>query len=578
MCYNLNNTNSAPNVPPTKIIPGFSLPLPLKRLKSYPMPTKHFLGNLLKHLTVPLTQFPYFMAVIWILSATVPLVYNKMFLPYEIYVIAVNIVIAYIFSLPLSFMSKWLRCTYMAILLICFLIFCCIELVAVSQFGFVGFSQLLDVILSTNINEISEFFQGNTTFSIIRPVLVTVILCVASWIALKYATMHFSSAKYPKSSYAYKFCALLCIAICFAMTAHNPSALRLETIPGKIARIRLMSHPSIEEFLTDMEIVPANGVTEGKPHNLVIIIGESFARKQSSLYGYEKMTNPRLGTLAKAGSLHLFNSISAPATNTISSFKQFMSTYRGGNGTPYYDAPNIPHVASQIGYKTFWISSQNFGGIDHNTINLYSQICDTMIYKQLFNNNMIGKTDVKYDDCLLPPIREIAADTTVSKCIFVHMMGSHSIFKLRYPPQHTFFTPEMYPQFQNARNKEVMADYDNSVRFNDSVVSDIMDTFADQESLVIYFSDHGLDLYDTRHDYAAHGRPDDPASFEAGTRIPFMIYTSPSYMATHPHTLERIKASLHRKWNTTDLIYTILDLSGYQPTSFDPQSQGSLLE
>ncbi len=76
-------------------------------------------------------------------------------------------------------------------------------------------------------------------------------------------------------------------------------------------------------------------------------------------------------------------------------------------------------------------------------------------------------------------------------------------------------------------------EYDNSVAYNDFVINSIIDTLAQhqgEKSVMIYFSDHGEELYDKR-DFAGH-------AYEKISpymcQIPFMIWVSPEYKEHNP--------------------------------------------
>ena len=41
-----------------------------------------------------------------------------------------------------------------------------------------------------------------------------------------------------------------------------------------------------------------------------------------------------------------------------------------------------------------------------------------------------------------------------------------------------------------------MAHYDNATRWNDEVINRILRNFANEDAVVVYFSDHGEEVYD----------------------------------------------------------------------------------
>ena len=108
--------------------------------------------------------------------------------------------------------------------------------------------------------------------------------------------------------------------------------------------------------------------------------------------------------------------------------------------------------------------------------------------------------------------------------------------------------------------RRTLSEYDNSVMYNDWIVGEIIKMYEDKESVIIYLSDHSLDIYDSSDDYAGHARPTDLKSVEAGQNIPFIVYFSPSYEAKYPNIVTRIKTSTERPYCTDDVMFSILDL------------------
>ena len=60
----------------------------------------------------------------------------------------------------------------------------------------------------------------------------------------------------------------------------------------------------------------------------------------------------------------------------------------------------------------------------------------------------------------------------------------------------------------------------------------------------------------------AHAKVTDPKSVEAGTNIPFMIYTSHLYQQNYPNEMEQIKQCIKQTFRTDDMIYAIMDIIG----------------
>jgi heptose-I-phosphate ethanolaminephosphotransferase len=115
-----------------------------------------------------------------------------------------------------------------------------------------------------------------------------------------------------------------------------------------------------------------------------------------------------------------------------------------------------------------------------------------------------------------------------------------------------------YPENQ----RSIIAAYDNSVRYTDWVINEAFKSFKDDEAIVFYFPDHGLDLFYTRPDYYLHAIASNPESFAAAAEIPFFVYSTEKFRSRFPDTITRIQNSVDHDFRTDDLIYTVMDISG----------------
>ena len=73
--------------------------------------------------------------------------------------------------------------------------------------------------------------------------------------------------------------------------------------------------------------------------NVVVVIGESFIRRHSSLYGYGLQTNP---LLAREPNLTVFSDVVSPVNATTMSFQYFMSMAQTDDTLKWADTPFFP--------------------------------------------------------------------------------------------------------------------------------------------------------------------------------------------------------------------------------------------
>lgn len=292
------------------------------------------------------------------------------------------------------------------------------------------------------------------------------------------------------------------------------------------------------------------------PTKVVVIIGESHARSHSQLYGYSRETQPLLTKLAADSSLIVFHDPVTPATSTMAAFRRFIGTWDGKSSRPWNECVTWIETSQIAGYPVTWVSNQSPKGVYDNPLFRIASICDDYAFT---NDGMMGISHRYTDERILPLIDSRITDGR--QMFIVHMMGSHVSYHNAYPPEETYFVASDYGELPGKQRSEIAA-YDNSVRFNDKIVKAIIDRFVDEDAVVIYFSDHSQDLYESSPDYRGHARGNNKRSLEAGRAIPFYIYMSPKFRSLHPGVAQRIVNAAPRGADTDNLIYTIMDLTG----------------
>ena len=88
-----------------------------------------------------------------------------------------------------------------------------------------------------------------------------------------------------------------------------------------------------------------------------------------------------------------------------------------------------------------------------------------------------------------------------------------------------------------------------------SLIKDFKAT--DPNGFLVYFSDHGEEVYDTPP-HKTQGRNEDNPTRHMYT-IPFLLWTSEKWQATHPRDFSQ---DVDRKYSLAELIHTWSDLAG----------------
>lgn len=300
--------------------------------------------------------------------------------------------------------------------------------------------------------------------------------------------------------------------------------------------------------------------------NIVLVIGESYNKHHSQLYGYKMPTTPRQLALAKEGSLIPFTDVVAPWNLTSYVFKQIMSLYTVGDPGDWCDYPLFPEVFRQAGYHVTFITNQFLpeadeavydfsGGFFLNHPELSKAQFDTRNTK-LF----------RFDEGVLDEYERLKKENTEHNLVILHLMGSHLMYKSRYPQAtRKHLRAAMYdrPDLSN-KQKLILADYDNSVLYNDSIVAEVTRKFADKDALVIYMPDHAEEIFNGRpYIYGRmHAANIDYRLAREEFEIPFWIWGSPKYIENHPYGWQAIKDAKDRPLMTDRLAHLLLYLGG----------------
>lgn len=321
----------------------------------------------------------------------------------------------------------------------------------------------------------------------------------------------------------------------------------------------------IDQLMAAREKVVVDSCSYRVP-NIVLIIGESYNKHHSQLYGYQKPTTPRQLAMAQEGSLVAFSDVVAPWNLTSFVFKNVMSMHAVGDEGEWCDTPLFPEVFRKAGYHVTFITNQfqskareevyDFsGGFFLNNPELSKYQFDT-------RNASLHR----YDEGVLMEYDVLKKHNTKHNLTILHLEGSHVDYRGRYPQKtDTYFTPEMYdrPELTD-RQLKILAHYDNSLRYNDSIVWAITQRFVDEDAVVIYMPDHGEEIFDSKpYTYGRiHSASIDYRLARNEMEIPFWIWGSPKYRELHPYGWEAIQASKDRPMMTDVLPHLLLYFGG----------------
>ena len=428
---------------------------------------------------------------------------------------------------------------------------------------------MLDVVFVTNIREIVEFGKMYFFNFYLWLIAFTVIILI-----LIISIIFNAVLKYNKKI----FFTLLLIFILAGITAciRNNFFRRERNMLKYMAVTRLYSMLS-EKYANDAafdaminEVSKKSAITITKNEStipyVVFILGESTSKHHMSLYNYDLPTTPNLLERQKQGRFYVFSDIISPHSYTVITLKEIFTFYCYGSKGNWFDYNNLFSIATSAGYYTVWLSNQETRPrTDPRSV--FSSACSFNKFTDKFREYHDAKTS--YDEKLLDFLDEIL-DSEYSKNFYLlQLMGNHGLYFKRYPEEYNKFSAKDetggFDGINNAQ-KQIRAEYDNAVLYNDHIVNEIIKRFEDKNAIVIYLSDHGEDVYEYS-DFCGHGAelPD-----RYIIEVPMIIWLSEKFAASYPELEARIAESVHKPYMTDDMIHTVLDIMSIETPEYDP--------
>lgn len=302
--------------------------------------------------------------------------------------------------------------------------------------------------------------------------------------------------------------------------------------------------------------------------NIVLVIGESYNKHHSQLYGYKMPTTPRQVAMEADSSLVKFTDVVSTWNLTSFVFKHMLSLYAIGDSGEWCDYPLFPEVFRKAGYHVTFVTNQ-FEPKAKEAVYDFSGgffLNDPQLSQVQFDSR--NNSTHRFDDGVLKDYDALAASHHSSpyNLTILHLMGSHVDYRARYPQKtHRVFRPSMYnrPELTD-KQRQILAHYDNSLRYNDSIVAAVTERFADKDAVVIYVPDHGEEIFDgSPYMYGRmHGADIDYRLARNEMEIPFWVWGSRKYRASHPYGWKAIQNAKDRPMMIDALPHLLMYLGG----------------
>lgn len=350
------------------------------------------------------------------------------------------------------------------------------------------------------------------------------------------------------------FCFFALVSVCLALMSDNIQFIKLVHKSTRDYHQGLKSLKALQQKRQNGEIKIKASKPE-KDEIYIVVIGESLNKDHMGLYGYVRKTTPNLSKLDNAGKLIVFNRAYASHIFTVQALSKALTEADQHNKKLYYHSPSVINILNHAGVKTIWLTNQSAIGLWSNPTTLLAK--EASQFKTI--NHYSGKVMLTSlpDGALIGELKKtLNQKMNKTNVIFIHLMGSHSGYCQRYPKTFDYFQqPVTKGDFGNAfellnANIKRLNCYDNSVLYNDFVVSQFIDLLKKQHktSALLYFSDHGEDIHIGRHSKKFN--------YDM-VQIPMLAWFSQKYSQRYPDKIKHLKANTNSLF-VNDHIYDSL--------------------
>jgi heptose-I-phosphate ethanolaminephosphotransferase len=241
---------------------------------------------------------------------------------------------------------------------------------------------------------------------------------------------------------------------------------------------------------------------------------------------------------AQPKSLFVFRNVISSHVQTQPSLRYALTLAHLQDKSDPLNRLSIIDLANLAGVKTWWLSNQQ---PLRGSLTAIAKQADHEYY---VSNDHHGIANT-LDEALVPKLKQALAESGEHKLIVLHLMGSHLQYGNRYPATFDHFQdapPRPYQTQLSSRQQRNINQYDNSVRYTDYVLGEVMKQLPqDQSAGVVFFSDHGEEVYDTT-DFKGHG----PESITSSMfEIPVLVWLNQQAQADHSDWVTGLQQAEH---------------------------------
>lgn len=302
--------------------------------------------------------------------------------------------------------------------------------------------------------------------------------------------------------------------------------------------------------------------------NVIVVIGESYIREHAALYGYPLQTTPFLSHEQKEGRLFVFTDMVSPYNQTTRVIRNLLSCNSLGHHEDWSSAPPFTAIYKKNGYHvTMYDNQKNFdmGFVFAYSLNTY--LYHPQIMKACYHET--NDSTFEFDGQMVDDYQK-RQTPCAKRLVLFHLLGQHVGFEYRYPKNFAYFNEDSLSfrkePWLTKDMREDIVHYDNATRYNDHVLQQIIGLYDQQNTIVVYLSDHGEEVYDYREnsgrdDWGMGSNPRQVLRWQY--MVPFVVWCSDKYAATHPDIIKQLQNATSRPAmldNVCQLLFHLSDL------------------
>lgn len=311
-------------------------------------------------------------------------------------------------------------------------------------------------------------------------------------------------------------------------------------------------YSSINRTTDGQKALPEGHFLDNNKTVFVLVIGETARAANFSLYGYSKLTNPKL---TEQSNLLVLNNTKSCTTYTTGSLACILAP-----NDQYLDYEALPTYLTRHGVDVQWRT--NNWGEPPIKVSSYVEASE-------LRADCVGES-CKLDEVLMINLINAIDSSDKQKILVVlHTKGSHGpSYYSRYTKNFNQFTPVCSDEeISKCSPEELINAYDNTLLYTDHFLKTLiteLQTLANTSSAMMYISDHGESLGE--HGLYLHGTPYSFAS-DYQKDIPFLFWASDAFLESKNLKIEDLtQAESHNQFN---VFHTVLGALSLESSIYD---------